>query len=796
MGPTHEFLRPARSHRSETLRGFTIVSLKRLLIPLITALAVMFSAALMALPARADSNTDYQAAAAKAADWIAQEWANKDYGRGDTGMVADGVIALASANSHRDIANQMLAALQMPGAGDSYSSESPDKLAKIIMTAAIGGVADPAHFLGKDRDLVAELIRRVEAKEDLSAWGGYLAVIALSRTGHLGQLSDAGMDYLMANMMVTADGGFGWSAGAPKGDPDYTGLGISAMLLLSKDQSVEQTYRDQATAALTKAIAWTQNSANQFSNGDGDVYWGRGSSANSSGMIASALAEAGVNTENAKKNLLKEQAATDSKAAWSNIHMDASDDIRATVQAIMGVTGVGYATAGFPKEQPLKSAKPTIVGTAKAGVQLTAEPGDWDPEATLTYQWRGDGDDLKGATGEKFTPATDNVDMNITVAVTGKRDGYATTTVESDATDNVIGADLKTTKPTISGTPQVGRTLTASTEGWTPGTKFEFQWTSDGKNIAGATDSTLLVGTENVGKTLAVKVTGSLADHVDATVASDPTKPVAPEPTAPTTTIKPTISGTPQVGKTLTVNPGTWPEGTTPTFQWLRDGQPIPDATNKTFGPGAATVGKKVTVKVTGTINGKPVSYTSPSTAAVKEGTLSAPTPKISGIAQVGKTLTLVTGTWTAGTSPKFQWYRNGQTISGATNATLGLGAGSQGKKITVKVTGRKSGFSTVTKTSAQTATVKAGTLSGATPKITGTTQVGKTLTANPGAWTSGTSLSYQWYSNGKAISKATSKTYKLATATRGKQITVKVTGRKSGYSTLNKTSAKTSTIR
>mgnify|MGYP003704356425 CR=1 FL=1 len=47
-------------------------------------------------------------------------------------------------------------------------------------------------------------------------------------------------------------------------------------------------------------------------------------------------------------------------------------------------------------------------------------------------------------------------------------------------------------------------------------------------------------------------------------------------------------------------------------------------------------------------------------------------------------------------------------------------------------------------------------------PKISGTAKVGSTLTAKPGTWTSKTTFSYQWYANGKAISKATKVTYKI----------------------------------
>jgi hypothetical protein len=53
----------------------------------------------------------------------------------------------------------------------------------------------------------------------------------------------------------------------------------------------------------------------------------------------------------------------------------------------------------------------------------------------------------------------------------------------------------------------------------------------------------------------------------------------------------------------------------------------------------------------------------------------------------------------------------------------------------------------------------------------------------------------YQWYRNGIKIKKATKSTYKLTKADRGKRITVKVTGKKRGYHTHTRTSAKTAKI-
>ncbi len=186
-------------------------------------------------------------------------------------------------------------------------------------------------------------------------------------------------------------------------------------------------------------------------------------------------------------------------------------------------------------------------------------------------------------------------------------------------------------------------------------------------------------------------------------------------------------------------------------------------------------------------------------TAVITEPTLSqASTPTISGVVAVGKELTASPGTW--GPAPvtlSYQWKAGGAAISGATSATLVVPAAAKGKTITVTVTGSKAGYTTVAKTSNATKKVAAGTLSGATPKITGTTKVGQKLTANPGTWKpSDATLTYQWYRNSTAIKGATASTYKLAKADKGKKITVKVTGRMDGYTTLVKASKKTGKVK
>lgn len=68
-------------------------------------------------------------------------------------------------------------------------------------------------------------------------------------------------------------------------------------------------------------------------------------------------------------------------------------------------------------------------------------------------------------------------------------------------------------------------------------------------------------------------------------------------------------------------------------------------------------------------------------------------------------------------------------------------------------------------------------------PAISGKKKKGAKLTASLGAWTPApTSYSFQWKRGGKAIAKATKRTYKVKKADKGKKLTVAVTAKRSGY--------------
>ncbi|MFT3942414.1 MAG: leucine-rich repeat domain-containing protein [Ancrocorticia sp.] len=347
--------------------------------------------------------------------------------------------------------------------------------------------------------------------------------------------------------------------------------------------------------------------------------------------------------------------------------------------------------------------------------------------------------------------------------------------------------------PTISGTAQVGKKLTADPGKWTTGTAFKYQWLADGKAIKGATKSTYSLKAGELGKAITVTVTGSKTGYTTVSKTSAKTPAVAK---GTLTAATPTITGTVKVGSTLTAVPGKWTSGTAFTYQWYAAGKAIKNATKSTFVLTEAQLGDTISVKVTGTKTGyTTASKTSAKTAVVAKGTLTTVTPTISGTVKVGSTLTANPGKWTSGTTFTYQWYASGKAIKGATKATFVLTATQLGDPISVKVTGSKTGYTTASKTSAKTGAVAKGTLTTATPTISGKAKVGEKLTAKPGKWTTGTTFKYQWLADGKAIKGATKSSYTLKAADAGKKISVKVTGTKSGYTTLSKTSKATAKV-
>src|SRR5690606_23960899 len=88
-------------------------------------------------------------------------------------------------------------------------------------------------------------------------------------------------------------------------------------------------------------------------------------------------------------------------------------------------------------------------------------------------------------------------------------------------------AAMIATTPTITGTAQVGRTVTADTATWGAQVEdFEYQWFADDEKIDGATSKTFAITKSQLGKTLTVTATAEAGTATEVSRGSAPSAPV------------------------------------------------------------------------------------------------------------------------------------------------------------------------------------------------------------------------------------------------------------------------------
>ena len=373
--------------------------------------------------------------------------------------------------------------------------------------------------------------------------------------------------------------------------------------------------------------------------------------------------------------------------------------------------------------------------------------------------------------------------------------------------------------PTISGTAQVGETLTADISGigdddGLDNATFSYQWIAGTTDISGATGSSYAPLVADLDKTIKVRVSfdddrnflETLTSEATATVIAVVTPLTAEFQDAPDKhdgtgffTFKIAFSEPISIGyvtlrdDSLDVTNGSATKGKRVNGQsdlWEITVEPDSDAdvtvvlpvTEDCAAQDAVCTrdGTKLSNRSELTVPG-PAAANSPATGA----------PIISGTARVGETLTVDTSgiddaDGIGNATFSYQWIAGTTDISGATGSTYAPLVADLGKTIKVRVSFDDDQNNFESLTSAATAAVAAKPNSPATgaPTISGTAQVGKTLRADISGIAdadgmSGAVFSYQWLANevniDTDISGATDPTYTLVADDLGKAIRVRV---------------------
>ena len=452
--------------------------------------------------------------------------------------------------------------------------------------------------------------------------------------------------------------------------------------------------------------------------------------------------------------------------------------------------------------------------------------------------------DLDASTGEITVKSGASIDYesdssySITVSATDGEDasGAAESEATTDATVSVrirvTNLDEPGTVTLSQATPRVGSALLATLDdpdGWV--LLSAVQWsradTADGpftvlsfKYISSPRRASYTPEAADEGKFLKVtlfyidrdcrvvnsfndqcrKMAETTSDNAVAAAQSDGETSMQQASNTPATGV-PGITETALAGETLTATKDRIEDedgltGAVFAYQWLVDGAEINGATDSSYTLVAADEGKPIEVRVTFTDDaGNEESLTSNAVLAARLNSAATGAPTINGMVQVGQTLTastsgisdsdgLTNATFT------YQWLSSDgasdSDISGASISTYTLVESDEGKTIKVRVSFTDDRGHQETLTSTATAAVVARLNSAATgaPAISGTVQVGQTLTASTSGISDSDGLTnatftYQWLSSDGAsdsdISGASSSTYTLVESDEGKTIKVRV---------------------
>lgn len=358
------------------------------------------------------------------------------------------------------------------------------------------------------------------------------------------------------------------------------------------------------------------------------------------------------------------------------------------------------------------SAEPTISGTPRVGATLTGSPGTYAPSSSadqVSYAWSRGGTAV--GTGRTYTPTTADTGSRLTLTVFVTNGATTGTREVTSGTISDAAGPANTTPPVLTGTPEVGQTLTVDPGTWTPEpSSYAYAWYRGTTLIEGAEAATYTVTAGDAGLEVRALVTAVDVEDRIGSASSNAIRIWGASEPGPTNISPPQTSGTFRVGSIVTTNNGAWsgdPYGYA--YQWMRNGQPITGATANTYTLRADDHTGIISVRVLATNTDGTRAATSSGSGPVALGLAPTTADRLTATGRplVGQTLEASVLRWTpAVDSVRYQWYRGATKIRGATQRTYRVVKADAGQRLSVRVVARKSGYTSARRTSPSTAQI------------------------------------------------------------------------------------------
>lgn len=448
--------------------------------------------------------------------------------------------------------------------------------------------------------------------------------------------------------------------------------------------------------------------------------------------------------------------------------------------------------------QRVSSIAPTISISANpgnsicSGTSVTFTAATTNGGTSPSYQWRVNGTAVGTNSNTYTNPGLTN-GQQVACTLTSN----ATCATPTTANSNIITMAVTTSvTPSVTISANTGTTICASTSVTftaTPsngGTTPSYQWRLNGSPVGSNSPTYTTSGLTN-GQQVTCTLTSNATCRTSNTANSNTlTMTVNPNLT-PSVSIAANPGNSVCAGTSVTFTATPVNGGTSPSYQWRVNGNPVGTNSN-TYTTSGLTNGQQVTCTLTTNV-ACPTAATANSNAITMTVTPTV-TPSVSISANPGNTICSGTSViFTAsptngGTTPTYQWRVNGNAV-GTNSNTYTSTALTNGQQVTCDMT------STATCPSPAMVSSNSITMSvGAsiTPVITisanpGTTNcAGQAITFSATITGGGTSPSYQWRINGNPVG-TNSSTYNSSSITNGQQVTCTLTS--------NLTCASTATV-
>jgi predicted RNA-binding protein with TRAM domain len=241
------------------------------------------------------------------------------------------------------------------------------------------------------------------------------------------------------------------------------------------------------------------------------------------------------------------------------------------------------------------------------------------------------------------------------------------------------------------------------------------------------------------------------------------------------------VSSQPKVGEAVQAILGVAPDGVTTTFSWLEGTRLVSQGPSLLVD--SSLSGKTIKVIAIFQKNGFATEQIESDSFIVEKGIMEVPQFQIDGFQAVGEELDAWINNEDAQAEYFYQWFRDGVEVPFEVGKFYEVKAQDVGKLLGVRVSVTRQGFEGSFAIVNLTKVIPGPKITKfSTPKIEGKPNVGQTISVNVGTWLSYTKFQFQWFKNGQPIENANSKTLGLRIEDFGRDISVQVTGTKTGF--------------